>query len=304
MTYACLYVTLNFMLSLFTQLSIRSPKLTGTFDVLMQIYALFCLGFFFNQWKESLLLYIHNRFIVPALRSEKLKLAYVMQTTLKKHKHPDNLVQVEQQLLQLGGKDPKDPDVADQIQDLKREIHDIMLYNARVVPFCCSKNSCAARFNNQKFEKAVNFQKYMKDAIYLVFTIQVITSSVDLVFFQEFKNEAEYPDYNFSSLFWIDVAQVCIGMLNIYLILIFARFSKKVFRKHEPFNNVSLLAFLVFVISIQNNISTWVFDLTLRSLLKDPMNLLIVVKTVLSIELLFICIPIRHNFSLETIESL
>ena len=68
--YSMLFVSQQLVLAFFVQLCVQDPRHAGHYDLGMEIYSLFAIYFFFQQWKEDLYLYVDNTWLEP-LRKRK-----------------------------------------------------------------------------------------------------------------------------------------------------------------------------------------------------------------------------------------
>lgn len=72
-------------------------------------------------------------------------------------------------------------------------------------------------------------------------------------------------------------------------------------KKDDPFSNVHILAFIIFCVLIQKYFIPFLLSAVFGNdnrYLNEKVEI-VVRQTILSIELLYIIIPTRHNFSLE-----
>ena len=107
-------------------------------------------------------------------------------------------------------------------------------------------------------------------------------------------------DYSMSTIDYIECMLVLIIM---YMLIIYQRFLNKVAKRDNPFSNAGLLSFLIFSVVVQKYIIESLFATTINKDLDSRNTIVVIRQTMLAIELLFVIIPIRHNFSLEHLES-
>lgn len=102
---------------------------------------------------------------------------------------------------------------------------------------------------------------------------------------------------------YLDAIQVVLTLIVIYMLYIFSSFQNKVAKRDDPFSNSNILGFLMFCIVVQKYIVDYVFADVLASPDMRETTIVVIRQTFVAIELLFIIIPIRHNFSLEHVET-
>ena len=86
------------------------------------------------------------------------------------------------------------------------------------------------------------------------------------------------------------------------MLIVFQKFQNKVAKKDDPFSNSNLLGFFIFCIVIQKYIIAYVFGTLYQDASLKETTIIVIRQTILAIEMLFIIIPVRHNFSLEHVE--
>ncbi len=104
---------------------------------------------------------------------------------------------------------------------------------------------------------------------------------------------------------FLDVLQIILCSIVIYLLLVYGGWQRKIVLRDDPFPNAALLSFLLFCIVIQKYIIIYIFD-ALDGDSPTPPNpdvIQIVIKTLMSLQVLFTIIPFRHNFSLDHVET-
>ncbi len=76
----------------------------------------------------------------------------------------------------------------------------------------------------------------------------------------------------------------------------------KVLKRDDPVSNANVLAILIFMIVVQKYLVDYMTSGRV-SVFENPAQIMIVCRqTILAIELLFIQIPVRHNFSVDNVE--
>ena len=103
---------------------------------------------------------------------------------------------------------------------------------------------------------------------------------------------------------WLDFIQIGLALIVIYLLVVYQKFSDKVAKRDDPFSNGVMLGLVVFIVVIQK----YLVESGLTYLLGDveffSQDLLVTFRqSFVAIEILFVQIPIRHNFSLEHVET-
>ena len=104
-----------------------------------------------------------------------------------------------------------------------------------------------------------------------------------------------------------------LALVIIYLCILMSRLTTNMVDKDDPFSNIYLIALLVFFIDAQRIIfrSIDIIFMTEKansgdSMLQNPQSLyneMIVTRyATMSMELLFVIIPLRHNFLLHQVE--
>ena len=106
-------------------------------------------------------------------------------------------------------------------------------------------------------------------------------------------------------------AQALLSVILIYLLYINERMMEKILETNRPISNTSLLSFILFI----SDVSALIFKVSLFYIVKahaeidpnkDVLHTLVEVNrfryVIMSVEMLFICIPIRHNFQTHKLE--
>jgi hypothetical protein len=89
-----------------------------------------------------------------------------------------------------------------------------------------------------------------------------------------------------------------------YMLVVYERFTDKVAKRDDPFSNGVMLSIVIFIVVIQKYIIEWALTEMLEDETFFSQKLLVTFRqTFVAIEILFIQIPIRHNFSLEHVET-
>ena len=103
--------------------------------------------------------------------------------------------------------------------------------------------------------------------------------------------------------FGLDIAQIVLALITIYLLYIYQMFMSKIAKRDDPFTNANLLAFIIFCVVLQKYVVELIFTSVMGADKVNQTTIVVIRQTILAIEMLFIIIPIRHNFSLEHVET-
>ena len=88
------------------------------------------------------------------------------------------------------------------------------------------------------------------------------------------------------------------------MLFVYQRFSDKVAKRDDPFSNGVMLGILIFIVVIQKYVVEGLLTNMLETESFFNQTLLVTFRqSFVAIEILFIQIPIRHNFSLEHVET-
>jgi sterol desaturase/sphingolipid hydroxylase (fatty acid hydroxylase superfamily) len=101
----------------------------------------------------------------------------------------------------------------------------------------------------------------------------------------------------------LDIAQAFFAILVMYMLVIYQRFMSKIAKRDDPFSNANILVFIIFCVVLQKYIVEAIFAAYLGAEKAQQATIVVIRQTILAIELLFIIIPIRHNFSLDHVET-
>jgi hypothetical protein len=85
-----------------------------------------------------------------------------------------------------------------------------------------------------------------------------------------------------------------------YMLWVYKKFQGRTYKRDDPFSNASMISTLLFMVNIQKYIVELLFYLFVKDEeLFDQQFLVVFRATIFSLELLFILVSIRHNFSIE-----
>lgn len=199
-------------------------------------------------------------------------------------------------------------DVA-QIKDTHEQFYGLLLYKAKSIPlvFGLSKRWFAVNFTKGGVEKAIRFEKVLKALILTCFSLAVVFTLVDLnassSTWEEAKEKSDDHVKSEFAVFPLDIIQITTALLSIYFLFIYQRFMSKIVKRDDPFSNANILGFIIFCVVIQKYLVEVIFHDFLKEEMNAQATIVVIRQTILSIELLFVIIPIRHNFSLDHVET-
>ena len=100
-----------------------------------------------------------------------------------------------------------------------------------------------------------------------------------------------------------DIAQIILISIAIYLLIVFTSLQEKVVKRDDPFLTGNILAFIITIVVLQKYLTESILTSFLAHKTFFTQKLLITFKqTIVAIEILFLQIPIRHNFSHEHVD--
>ena len=147
-------------------------------------------------------------------------------------------------------------------------------------------------------------ERNLRFVIMVIQVVGAVSTVLDLLFTSVIDNESnqsgslpsEFTNYP------LDIIQITMGILVIYFLTVYNKYISRIARKDDPFSNSDVLSFIVFVVVFQKYLIEF-FQTNLLGTSGEFEQLTVVVRqTIMSIELLCVIIPIRHNFSLNYIE--
>ena len=131
----------------------------------------------------------------------------------------------------------------------------------------------------------------------LFFGTEVIITLVDLLITQteEGSSANEMETFNY-----LDIIQIVFTCVVMYLLILFDRLARKIVKRDDPFTNATIYSILIFIVVLQKYVLDYIFYMAMPE--ESQKYGVVIRQTVMSIELLFIQIPIRHNFSIAYLE--
>lgn len=187
------------------------------------------------------------------------------------------------------------------IAEAKESIFTLLVYKAKTIHFF---PFIKAHFSlKDSVEKGKHMERLFRYLILTIFSIEVSLTAVDLIVSntglvdpKQVKSEIEY--------IYLDIMQIILALTVMILLWYYQKFTDKVAKRDDPFSNAVMLSLVIFLVVLQK----YVVEAALSYLLGDAgfftQNLLVTFRqTFLAIEILFVQIPFRHNFSLEHVET-
>jgi len=175
-----------------------------------------------------------------------------------------------------------------------------MLYKSGGVELgiCCIRKNYIFSKNGGK-NAALKFSMRLFRVTLVLLIFSMLSSAVNS--FLMAISEAE-STVNFNqSTYLIGLNSVCY-MSIIYILNLYDRFMTKVINRDDPFSNVNLLVMMIIFLMIQREALMLFFDLYRITDYQYWIDMSVVRCTFTSVELLFVFIPIRHNYALHHIE--
>ncbi len=146
----------------------------------------------------------------------------------------------------------------------------------------------------------MRLSKSIKILTVALLSLEVMFTSIDFIITSQ---SGEVGKSELDSFNYLDIIQIILTIGAMYTVLLYDQFTKKIIQRDDPFNNAYIFVFVMFMVILQKYLTELVLvDLSRAG---DSAGELIVIirQTLMSIQLLFIQIPIRHNFSLSYIEG-
>jgi hypothetical protein len=53
---------------------------------------------------------------------------------------------------------------------------------------------------------------------------------------------------------WLDVVQICLAVMTMYMLVVYQKFTDKVAKREDPFSNGVMLSIIIFIVVIQKYI--------------------------------------------------
>lgn len=128
----------------------------------------------------------------------------------------------------------------------------------------------------------------------------------DLLISRSHTSQADVSDHINSELenFGLDIAQILLALATIYMLAVYQKFTDKIAKRDDPFSNAMMLNIIIFIVVIQKYIVEGLLYYMLEDAEFFNQKLLVTFRqSFVAIEILFVQIPIRHNFSLDHVET-
>ena len=182
--------------------------------------------------------------------------------------------------------------------EIKDEVLKMILYKTKKLRLCCCKNFMTIKMPKGNYKFVQTFNRVIKYSILVMFCAEVAFTIVDFTetFFvgePEDRELSELENYSY-----LDTIQIVLTIIIMYLLLLYDKLTRKVVKRDDPFSNAGIYSFLIFMVILQKYLIEFIFvhgD-------AESSSVVVIRQTIMSIELLFIQIPFRHNFSLAYVE--
>lgn len=186
--YSMLFVSQQLVVAFFVQLCVQDPANAGYYDLGMEIYSLFAIYFFFQQWKEDLYLYVDCTWLEPLRKRKQMvedptrfgrgELELLNLQLAEERERNRTMTSVRVQQIQDEAQALLDEE--QQLKTHQTELFKILIYKSKEVSLAPCK--CATiRFEQQKFEKAYRFDFILRFVILTTFFFEVLFTGIDLV---------------------------------------------------------------------------------------------------------------------------
>lgn len=177
------------------------------------------------------------------------------------------------------------------------------LYRTKTLRFCCSKERCILKFPKGDYKFASNFEWFIRSLTLSMFLIEWSFTCLDLGM-TIYTHDDDEPAMKSEFDNWgLDVVQTFLTLIVMYLLVMYNSFVGKIVKRDDPFSNSNIFVFIIFMVILQKYLLEFIFY-PMFGQSQTLIELGVVIRqTVMAIELLFVIIPIRHNFSLNYVES-
>lgn len=193
------------------------------------------------------------------------------------------------------------------MEEAREKVYNLVLYKGRTIRLLCFQKFGSLSFTKGNFQGVAKFEKLWRMAIIVIYGSEVLLTIVDLILSLGNRTTAKTSGNQIQTEFDnppLDSTQILLALIAIYMLTVYRRFQDKVVKRDDPFSNANLLGLIIFMVVIQK----YIMEVVLVSLLSGSsffnQKLLVTFRqTFFAIEVLFVQIPIRHNFSLDHVES-
>lgn len=177
------------------------------------------------------------------------------------------------------------------------------LYRSQKIRLCCCKEKCTIKFPKGNYKFAAKFEQWVRTVALVAFALEWVFTWVDLLITTTTAEEKHEEVPSEFDNFGLDIVQVILTFIVMYCLYIYNSFVSKIVKRDDPFQNSNIFIFIIFMVILQKY-GIEVLFVPFFGGIDGIMNLGVVVRqTIMAIELLFVIIPIRHNFSLNYVES-
>ncbi|CDW88744.1 UNKNOWN [Stylonychia lemnae] len=309
-----LFVSLILVLSILNQLCLQFPNYVGIFDLSMECYTLLSLIFFFWQWRESIALYIEKNFVQPLLSNQDklLEKKLLQQHT---HNHSVSNQQYAHEVAERARNSIKqNPNDNTSMEQVKSEFYTAVLSKVKDIKLLSSFKFSTVSFGDnlnkqERAQKVARLEKFLRFSTVIVFALEIIFTITDLIDSASERKEVKKGESTKqiqSELdnFGLDIVQIVLTLITIYLLYVYQKLTDKIAKRDDPFSNANVLGLIIFMVVIQK----YIIESVLTSMLAEEefftQSLLVTFRqTFFAIEILFVQIPLRHNFSIEHVET-
>ena len=208
----------------------------------------------------------------------------------------------------------KDTDLTEeQEEQFKGQVKQALLYRVGKIDGAI----CERKFDRQGMEtgeKLYNQKKiWITVVLFLGFSTQVALTTLDYMFEKKLYTNMplqEILDHRNKIDFPLLAVQFMLGVFNIIQILSVIKFQQAVSRQDDPFLNGHLICIQIFLVTVQRIIFTCFLgtsiDVGEGDQVANPEDAYHIVSVAryacMSMEFLFIVVPLRHNFEYHNIE--
>eukprot|EP00349_Pseudokeronopsis_sp_Brazil_P000173 CAMPEP_0202958592 /NCGR_PEP_ID=MMETSP1396-20130829/2898_1 /ASSEMBLY_ACC=CAM_ASM_000872 /TAXON_ID= /ORGANISM="Pseudokeronopsis sp., Strain Brazil" /LENGTH=265 /DNA_ID=CAMNT_0049676743 /DNA_START=366 /DNA_END=1163 /DNA_ORIENTATION=+ len=265
------------------------------------MYLCFAMVFYFQYHFEAIKVYINDTFI-NALKegnSEKFKNMFDKFSGNLKKQGTKTDAYVERLTEQAANKIQEHQN-EEQVRD---EILSLIMYKTKHLNLCCCSRACSISIPEGNYSYAQSLNRYIRIVCNSCFVLEVLFTAFDFYMTSKAIKDGETVStseiVNFNYLDYIQIALTCVV---IYTIMLYQQMNTKIRKRDDPFSNGTIYSFVIFMVILQK----YLVELVFYKSLEDENSMMVVTvirQTLMSIELLFIQIPFRHNFSLNYIEG-
>ena len=201
---------------------------------------------------------------------------------------------------------------------LNSKVYEAMVYKTGFANMSLWSDCGKVDFRKKDPQYGIQFLKRLENASIILIGLQVAVSffnSIEEIVF--YRHLTETTDISFITAHCkkaslpFAIFEAIIGLSIIYLLLVHQNVNKRIVRKEDPFTTTHLISMLIFFVIVQRVIfkafffGNFVNDESLGKA-ENPRLVYNMVSTAryaaVSLEFLFIIIPIRHNFQIHNLE--